>query len=302
MKDEHKTHKTLNNSKIPYKFDSRYIFEDSLSRIFRLINEVKSLEELITKTELPYVFSDDQNPVLFDYNLNEISEFDSYKEISWLITCKQIQTPIKINFYLTENTIDNSVLVVFEISIVKRELIPDKYKSNVISSFEGIAVDVLNNIIIKLKDDNKDIYHFESKIFNYSRDKIINIIFGLNEIMKDRGFISSVIRYGEKNKEGEIISTFLLDEQREIKLRLDKINLDENDIKWYINYMPLDISFKDYLIEFSIIKVTDKKTFLGINNLYYEQIEPYIMKNLTEKKKNLFSIIEEELRQRYPNN
>ena len=151
-------HKALNNTKIPYKFDSRYIFEDSLPRIFRIINEVNSLEEIITKTKLPYVFSDDQNPVIFDFNLNEISAFDSYKEISWLITCKQIQTPIKINFYLTENTIDNTVLVVFEISIVKRELIPDKYKSNVISSFEEIAVDVLNNIIIKLKDDNKDIF------------------------------------------------------------------------------------------------------------------------------------------------
>ena len=298
MKDYHKT---LNNIKIPYKFDSRYIFEDSLPRIFRLINEAKSLEELIRKTKLPYVFSDDQNPIIFDYNLNEISAFDSYKEISWLITCQKIQTPIKINFYLTENTIDNTVLVVFEISIVKRELIPDKYKSNVISSFEEIAVDVLNNIIIKLKNDNKDIYHFESKIFNYSRGNLVKIIFDLNEIMKEKGYISSVTRYGEKNKEGEVISTILLNEQREIKMRLNKISLDENDIKWYISYMPLDISYKDYLLEFSIIKVSDKQTLVGINNIYYEQIEPSVMKNLTEKKKNLFSIFEEELRQRYPN-
>lgn len=284
-------HKALNNTKIPYKFDSRYIFEDSLPRIFRIINEANSLEEIITKTKLPYVFSDDQNPVIFDFNLNEISAFDSYKEISWLITCKQIQTPIKINFYLTENTIDNTVLVVFEISIVKRELIPDKYKSNVISSFEEIAVDVLNNIIIKLKDDNKDIYHYESKIFNYSRDKIVNIIFDLQEIMKERGYISSVTRYGERNKEGEITSTILLNEQREIKLRLNKVSLDENEIKWYINYMPLDISYKDYLLEFSIIKITDKKSLLGINNIYYEQIEPFVMKSLTEKKKIYFQLL-----------
>ena len=120
--------------------------------------------------------------------------------------------------------------------------------------------------------------------------------------MKERGFISSVTRYGEKNKEGEVISTILLNEQREIKLRLNKISLDENDIKWYINYMPLDISFKDYLLEFSIIKVTDKEALLGINNIYYEQIEPSVMKKLTEKKKHLFSIIDEELKQRYPNN
>ena len=65
--------------------------------------------------------------------------------------------------------------------------------------------------------------------------------------------------------------------------------------------MPLDISYKDYLLEFSIIKITDKKSLLGINNIYYEQIEPFVMKSLTEKKKNLFSIFEEELRKRYPN-
>ena len=40
--------------KIPYKFDSRYIFEDSLTRIFRIISEAKQLEELITNTKLPY--------------------------------------------------------------------------------------------------------------------------------------------------------------------------------------------------------------------------------------------------------
>jgi hypothetical protein len=267
------------------------------------VSEVKQLEELIMNTKLPYIFSEGTSPTIFDYNLKEISAYDSYKEISWLLICKGIQTPIKILFNLAENTLDNTVLVVFEISIVKRELIPEKYKSNVISSFEEIAVDVLNNIIIKIKDDNKDIYHYESKIFNYSRDKIVNIIFDLNEILKEKGYIiSSITRYGEKNKEGEIISTILLNEQREIKVRLNKISIDEKDIKWNINYMPLDISYQDYLLEFSIIKVSDNQTLLGINNIYYEQIEPSVMKRLTEKKKHLFSIIDEELKQRYTNN
>jgi len=299
MKDNHKN---LNNLKIPYKFDSRYVFEDTLPRIFRVINDDKSLEELITNTKLPYVFSDDENPITFDYNLNEITAFDSYKEISYLISCKQIQTPIKINFYLTENTLDNTVLVIFEISIVKRELIPEKYKWNVISSFEEIAVDILNNIIIKLKNDNSDIYHFESRMLNYSRDKIVQAIFDIHEIMKEKGYISSLSRYGEKNKEGEVISTILLNEQTEIKLRLNKISLDENDVKWYISYMPLDISYKDYLLEFTIIKVSDNQTLLGVNNIYYEQIEPFVMRKLTEKKKYLFSTIEEELKKRYPSN
>ena len=157
----------LKNIKIPYKFDSRYVFEDSLTRIFRIISDAKNVEELIINTKLPLVFGNGISNAIFDYNLMELSAYESYKEICWLLTCKEIQSPIKISFNLTENTLDNTVLIVFEISIVKRELIPDKYKYNIITSFEGIAIDVINNIIIKLKNDNKDIYHYESKIFNY---------------------------------------------------------------------------------------------------------------------------------------
>ena len=285
--------------KIPYKFDSRYVFEDSLTRIFRLISEAKQLEELITNTKLPYVFAEGSSPTIFDYNLKEISAYESYKEISWLLICKEIQTPIQISFNLTENTLDNTVLVVFEISIVKRELIPEKYKYNIITNFEGIAVDVLNNIIIKLKNDNKDIYHYESKIFKYSRDKILNIIFNLNEIMKDRGVISSITREGEKNKEGEIISLIHLEEQREIKIKINEIKVDENDYKWKLSYMPLDFFYKDYLVEWNIIKINDNETLVAINNIYYEQIEPEIKKKLSNTKQNLFLIMEEELRKQY---
>ena len=297
MKDNPQNKKSL---RIPYKFDSRYVFEDSLTRIFRLISEVKSLEEIIVNTKLPYVFTDGSSPIMFDYILKEISAYDSYKEISWLLNCKQIQTPIKITFNLTENTLDNTVLVVFEISIVKRELVPEKYKYNIISSFEGIAVDILNNIIIKLKNDNKDIYHYESKIFNYSRNKILNIIFNMNDIMKERGYISSITREGEKNKEGEIISLILLDEQREIKIKVKENKINEQNLKWIISYMPLDYFYKDYLVEWTIIKVNDNQTLVTVNNLYFEQIEPSIMKKLTEQKKNIFQIMEEELRKRYP--
>ena len=293
-----KKQEILKDIKIPYKFDSRLIFEDSLTRIFRIISEVNSVEELMINTKLPFVFGNGTSNAIFDYNLMEVSAYESYKEISWLLTCKEIRTPIKISFNLTENTLDNTVLIVFEISIVKRELIPDKYKLNIINYFEGIAVDVINNIIIKLKNDNKDIYHYESKIFYYPREKIKNIIFNLGVIMKERGIISSAIRNGKKNKEGEIISLILLKEQKEIKIKINEISVDEKESKWLISYMPLDFFYKDYLVEWTIIKIDENKTMVAINNLYYEQIEPLIKKKLTETKRNLFQVMEEELRKR----
>ena len=289
----------LENIKIPYKFDSRYIFNDSSNRIFKLISEVEPLKEIISGTKLPYVFSDGKSPTLFDYNLNEISSFDTYKEISWLITCNQIQTPIKINFNLTENTLDNTVLVIFEISIVNRGVIPNEYKLNIINYFEGIAVDVLNNIINKLKNEDKEIYHYESKLFNYSRDKVVEVIFKLADIFTKKGDLKSITKLEEKNFEGQIIN-FTHENGNEIKIKIDKVEMDKDDIKWTITYMPLDISYSDYLVEWKIIKVKENQTLLIIHNIYYEQIEPSVITELSEKKKNIFSIMEEELKKKYP--
>ena len=288
------------NLKIPYKFDSRYVFEDSITRIFRVLTESKTIEQLIINTKLPYVFSDNKDKINFEYIFIEASSVDSYKEISWLLTCKQIQTPIKIFFNLTENTVDNTVLVVFEINIVERELVPDKYKPKIIANFEDISVDVLNNLIIILKNDNKDIYHYESKIFNYSREKIKNIIFNLNEIMLKRGYIKSIKREGKQNSEGQIVTVELAKDARTIKLKIIKVKLKENKVKWVISYMPLEVNFKDFQIDWNIIKIKPDETLVAIINIYSEQIEPNIMKDLTKRKKDLFQIIEEELKKQYP--
>ncbi len=288
------------NLKIPYKFDSRYVFEDSITRIFRVLTESKTIEQLIINTKLPYVFSDNSDKINFEYIFIEASSVDSYKEISWLLTCKQIQTPIKIFFNLTENTVDNTVLVVFEINIVERELVPDKYKPKIIANFEDISVDVLNNLIIILKNDNKDIYHYESKIFNYSREKIKNIIFNLNEIMLKRGYIKSIKREGKQNSEGQIVTVELAKVARTIKLKITKVKLKENKVKWVISYMPLEVNFKDFQIDWNIIKIKPDETLVAIINIYSEQIEPNIMKDLTKRKKDLFQIIEEELKKQYP--
>jgi hypothetical protein len=289
-----------NNLKIPYKFDSRYVFEDSIVRIFRLLSQCKSIEQLITNTKLPLVFSDDNSPINFEYILTEATSLDSYKEISWLLTCKQIPTPIKISFNMTENTVDKSVLVVFEIRIIKRELVPDIYKPKIISNFEEISVDVLNNLIIKLKNDNKDIYHYESKILKFSRDKVKNIIFNLNKIMVERGYIASIKREGKLNSEGEILTIFHAKENKIIKLKINKVKFNDKNVKWLISYMPLEVDFKDYLVNFYIIKIKPDETLLSIINIYSEQIDPNIKRDLTQRKRDLFQIIEEELKKNYP--
>ena len=64
--------------------------------------------------------------------------------------------------------------------------------------------------------------------------------------------------------------------------------------------MPLDVDFKDFLVDWYIIKIKPDETLLAINNIYSEQIEPNIKNILTKKKQFMFKVIEEELKKRYP--
>ena len=285
--------------KIPYKFDSRYVFKDSLVRIFRLINEIKSLEEIVMNTKLPYIFSFDDSPTNFEYTLKELSSFGSYSEIVWFLSHKNILSPIKLYFNLTENTIDKTVLVVFELSIVNRDLVPDEFKYKIITLFEGIAIDILKNLIIKLKKDNKDIYHYQSKIFNYSREKVLEVLKNWHNVLKEKGLISNIISDGDLAKEGTTLSILICDPPKEIKLKIIKYKIEKNDIKWTLSYLPLDSSLSDCLIEWIILKLDDNQSLVTNTNKYIEQIEPMIFRNLTEKKIHMFEIMEEELKNKY---
>ena len=139
---------------------------------------------------------------------------------------------------------------------------------------------------------------YKDKLFLFY-EKIIDIVFKLPDIFMERGVLTSVKRFGEKNKEGEITIVTLKD-GNEVKIKKDKIEMDKDDYKWSFSYMPLDISYLDYLVEWTIIKVKDNQTLLIINNIYYEQIEPSVIKQLTDKKNRIFSVIEEELKKQYP--
>ena len=118
--------------------------------------------------------------------------------------------------------------------------------------------------------------------------------------MLERGYISSIKREGKPYSEGEIYTISIPNKNKLIKLKLCKIRLNEKKIKWTFSYMPLDVNFKDYLVDWYIIKIKHDETLLAINNLYSEQIEQDFKKELSKKKKKLFEIIEEELRKKYP--
>jgi len=280
---------------IPLKFDSRYVFSDTLIRTSRLITDEKVIENMIMSTQLPYVFTEEPIPLEFEYNMTEALVKDSYSKITWLLTNKIIPSPIQISFHLTENTIEKTVFAIFEIELIKRKLIPEKYCDKINKSFPKICVEIIKNLDKELEENNKNIYHYESKIFNYPREKIWNIITNFHIKMFEAGAIKNLSDFSPL-KEGSEIKFNMCEENKFFNLQITKIKCDENNDKWILGTKPISGPFEHFLQEWILIKLGENQVLLANNSKYNEHISPEMFKKISEQKKLTFNLIEDILK------
>lgn len=249
-------------------------------------------------TDLPYVFTKDPHPLTFNYTLSEAGVFYSNSKITWILTHNNILSPIILSFNLTENTLDKNVLVVFEISIAKRELIPDEFREKVNSTFPKISVEMINNMDKMLQEDPSGIYQYESKIINHPVEKIWEMILNFDKIMKEKGIIRNFTSPGEIKKEGDVLSFESCSSGKFCKLKILKMRSDLKKKQWEINFLPMEGPFRDIENDWHFIKLSDRETLVCNVNKYSEHIEPKILKELTSNKIRVFQEIEKELNNR----
>ena len=287
-------------TKIPCKFNSRFIFSDTLIRIIRIVQDAKKLENIIMSTDLPYIFSEDNTPIKFIYNINKTPANNFYTNIKWVLFNETIKTPINLSFTFSENTLENTVLAILEISFTKRELIPLKYTDKIINMVPRVSVDIISNLDKMLQDDKNDIYHYQSRIVNYSREKIMDIIINLQQILVEKGIISSFSLDNEEGlKEGSIITLNLIEGEKKIKLKITKLKTNPDNKKWTIEYLPLKDLPKEQILQLRLIKLENDKTLICVINKFWEHIESDLADEITLKNKQACDFIEEELKLRY---
>ena len=279
-------------NQIPFKFDSRFVFSDTLTRILRLVGEDKRVENLVMSTKLPYVFTNDPVPLIFNFSLSEGLMKDSYSKVTWLISNRDIPSPILLNFILTENTIEKTVLVIFEIEIVNRELIPEVYHKKIKALFPDICIEMIKNLEYQLEEDKKDIYHYESKIFNYPREKIWNIITNFHFLLEKGGIIKNCSLKTPITKEGIELSFTVPNTNKFCRLKINKYKKDEKNSKWVLGNMPLCGPFAHSENYWTLIKLGDNETLVSNTSKYIEHLNSDINKKLSEEKKSTFLTIE----------
>ena len=288
-------------NELPFKFDSRYVLSDTPTRISRMVNDEKFIEKLIMSTQLPYVFTDEKNPLNFSYSLSEAMNKESYSKFSWLLTNKDTYSPILISFNLTENTIEKNVLLIFEIEIVKRELIPQSYVPKIINFFPEICVEVIRNIGKELEEDNKDIYHYESKIFPFSREKIWDTITNFHCIMSKLGMIKDCNMLDSITGEGVELSFRIVSKNKICRLKVNKYKKNEKNNKWVLKTIPLSGPFSHSEMSWTLVKLGDNETLVSNTSKYKEPIDRDLRIKLTKEKKETFITIENILKDRYGN-
>ena len=279
-------------NQIPFKFDSRFVFSDTLSRILRLVGEERGLENLVMSTKLPYVFTNEPVPLIFNFSLSEGLIKDSYSKITWQISNRDIPSSILLNFNLTENTIEKTVLVIFEIEIVNRELIPKEYHKKIKKLFPDICVEMIKNLEYQLEEDKKDIYHYESKIFNYPREKIWDIITNFHFLLEKEGIIKNCSMKTPITKEGIELSFTVPNKNKFCRLKINKYKKDEKNSKWVLGNLPLCGPFSHSENYWTLIELGDNETLLGNTSKYIEHLDSDINKKLSEEKKSTFITIE----------
>ena len=289
-------------NKIPFKFDSRYVFSDTSTRILRLLGDERVIENLVMSTRLPYVFTNDPRPLIFNFSLSEAMLKEPISQISWLLIHKNVYSPILISFNLTENTLEKTVLVIFEIEIEKRELIPEIYYDKIKKEFPQICIEMIKNLEKVLEEDSNDIYHYESKIFLYSREQIWEIITNFHSLMTQQGLIKNCSMQTPITKEGCELHFIICSKNRLCRLKINKYKKDEKNDKWTFGIIPLCGPFAHLENDWTLIKIDDNETLVTNTSKYSEHIDSDNNKKLTDEKIEIFKTIEALLKYKYEDN
>ena len=281
-------------NKINFKYDKRDIINDTLSRINKLINEEKYIQKIINQTQLPYIFTNRPIPIEYTYTKQESMIKETYCKCNWCLFTKEVNSPILLMFELAENTLEKNVLLSFGIKIMTVELIPQIYLSKIENALPQICAEVINNVKKELQENNQDINHFESKVMNYPREKIWDIIANIHCFMNKNGIINECTKQVPIKEEGEEFSFFLGQKCKKklCKLNVNKFHKNPDCNKWVMGYHPIKGPFQHSENYWTLIKLGDNQTMVGNTTMYSEHVSPDDLKKLTETKKDMFNTIE----------
>lgn len=285
--------KTKFSRKFPKKFETSYVFPDTINRVFTNLSEKLNIEMMTKKTQLPYLFTCKPFPMEFQYSLIDTTSLEHYKTITWQISSKIVPILVKYTFLLTWNTLDSTTLVSFEIEVVNPELIPLDQHTKVISGCKNVCLEMINALEELLQLNKENIYEYESDIIHAPLNAVWEYVVNFENIVQD---LFGTIKYeGVSNKVGDIISFYLPGEEEKKMVKIVKISNNPKKKKWKFCISPLGGQFREQIIKFIFVKINENETFLSIFHEFQDLLETEDLKLLESKKKSLLTFLRNKL-------
>jgi hypothetical protein len=148
----------------------------------------------------------------------------------------------------------------------------------------------------ELEEDNKDIYHYESKIMHHPRENIWEIICNFHSLMTQQGIIKDCCMNPPITAAGSEISFTVCENNKKCRLKVSKYKMDKKNDKWTIGITPLCGPFAHIENTWTLIKISDNETLVTNTTKHSEHIDPELIKKLSDEKIKGFISIEEMLK------
>ena len=275
--------------KFPKKYEASYLISDNIERI-NYIMTFKNFEQITNQTSLKTAFSN--KPILSPL----FYQFDGYTSLEYsnqfTFTIKHYELPfdLKINLLFKTNTIDNTTLFTITLFLENLRLITNNDINKIIKGCKNLCVEYIQFLELLLKKSNQFLFHYISTIINCSKEKLFDYLFNFELIKKLHNASISNFKK-EELVEGKILEFKVNNSQKKILIKLGKIKNDKSKKKNEIHIFPLNEDVSSQEIIFTIISLSEEKTFLSTTHKFNENVNFEQIKKIEKKKKIMFDII-----------
>ena len=278
---------------IPKTYEAKYVFSDNINRIYFLLTDLSQFQLINSQTQLLDLFSGIIPPnEQFTYTLNDMLSLDHSKKVSWELSRKVPQINLLFQFELIKNTLNDTTLLHFLITIksIDAKLFEAsesvaKYKQG----FKSVCIELIDSLENSLRINNENIFEYESNIIEASIDRVWNYI------TREKGFLCGINCASINEAHAGLVIEYSLNMNEMYKCKITNVEESCNKKCWKYALMPLEGPFRQQEIQFILISLGNGKTFFCIYHAFKQQIENEEIIELKNHKKMILNNIKESL-------
>lgn len=288
------------DEEIVKKIITKYIFKDSISRVFTAFIDFKQekISELFSDICGPpqMVIGENTYELNCEFNLNwkdyaflnfkctEVIEKEYYKKITWNVHAAELKVKYDYILEFYSNTLDKSTLFIWTMDYEE----PDKnpMTKTMIDGFKLIRYDVLKKMEKMLENYYEDLIQCESTAINAKKVDIWKLITNWKRF---REICPSIADEVECDGEGDIINTkvkLMYSKNKSVcYLKVFKVECKDNENIWTYELECYEGVPKvpRQILTFTFIQY-ENETFISFKHTFKEYIKPAHIESISNQK------------------